>query len=179
MTKLPWLALLLIGCSKPTPYSETRMGFVRTALSAAEPSDTLILGDSVSESTWLDGVCGRTFNASVGGAFVKDVAALAPEAVRSIQPKRIVLEVGANNLWGGRTDPTFRRDYRALVKSLPAKLSLVGVPNNTEADRFVRSVAQKIGAAYVEPVRGNLTIDGVHPTTEGARVYRSRIAASC
>src|SRR5215208_3481777 len=163
------------------PYTHTRAQFVRKALSNAEPIDTLVLGDSISEMTWLVDVCGKTYNASAAGAKIGDVALLAPLAIQRTRPKVIVLEVGTNNLW---TDPTpsddFKRQYLALVHSLPGRKILVGIPNSPAASDFVRNVASHVHAAYVEPVTGELTQSGgVHPTPEGAVVYRQRIQQAC
>ena len=162
-------------------YAQARTTHVLAALSLADPVDTLVLGDSISESTWLDGVCGKTFNASVAGAKIADVAALAPIAIQQTRPKVVVLEVGTNNMW---TDPKpsddFKQQYFALLRSLPGEKILVGVPNSPAASRFVRSVASSIDAAYVQPVTGELTRDGgVHPNREGAAVYRQRIQEAC
>jgi hypothetical protein len=158
----------------PPPYNETRSGFVRTALGVAGPVDTLILGDSVGESLWLD--CGRAFNASVGRSTVSDVAALAPLALR-VKPKTTILIVGANDNWE-EFSPQFERDYSALVRSLPGKLILVGVPNNARADAVVRSISRRSAeAAYIQPAMQ--TSDGVHPTVEGATKLRGRIEQAC
>lgn len=172
----------LRGESSDPTYTKYRATHVRAALSTAMPVNTLVLGDSISELTWLDGVCGTTFNASVAGARIGDVASLAPVAIQQTRPKVIVVQVGTNNLW---TEPTpsddFKRQYLALVQSLPpgGKI-LVGIPNRPAASNFVRSVASDIGGAYVEPVTGKLTRDaGVHPTREGAAEYRQRIQRAC
>lgn len=163
----------------PAPYQTTRMGFVRTALSMAPDSDALILGDSISESTWLDGACGFTFNASVGGASVADVARLAPYAIAQTKPETIVLEVGTNDLWNRPINYAFKRDYLALVRSLPGRRLLVGVAVHPEGNRYIQQVAKQTGSIYVPPVTDKLTIDGAHPTPEGAREYRNRLLAQC
>lgn len=161
-------------------YTQVRAGFVRDALSIAEPVDTLVLGDSISELTWLDGVCGKTFNAAVAGAKIGDVASLAPLAIERTRPKAIVLEVGTNHFWVDPNLSEFKRQYLALVKSLPGRKILVGIPNSPAADSFVRGLAKHIHAAYVEPVTGDLTRAGTaHPTREGATVYRQRIQEAC
>ncbi len=160
-------------------YTETRANLIRTALSNAEPADTLVLGDSISEMTSLEGVCGRTFNASVAGAKIGDVASLAPYAIQRTRPKLIVLEVGTNHFHTAPDFPDFERQYMALVQSLPGRKILVGIPNSPDASRFVQNVARHIHAAYVEPVTGKLTSGGSHPTPEGASVYRQRIERAC
>ena len=160
-------------------YTQTRAKYVRAALSNAPPVDTLVLGDSISEMTWLTGVCGKTFNAAVAGARIGDVAALAPYAIERTRPKVIVLEVGTNHF---HTDPNpsdFQQQYLALLNSLPGRKILVGVPNSRAASNFVRRVASQIDAAYVEPVTGQLTSGGTHPTPEGASVYRQRVQRAC
>ena len=164
---------------KATPYWETRLGFVRTALSITEPRETLVLGDSISESLGLDEVCGPTFNAAIGSAHLRTVAEIAPTAVAAVKPKRIILEVGANDFYGGRDDPAFPATYAALVKQLPGKVILVGIPNNTKANNFVRQFAAANSLTFVEPVVGSLTSDGVHPNTTGARILKQRIRAAC
>jgi hypothetical protein len=160
-------------------YTRTRAKFVRAALANAQPVDTLVLGDSISEMTFLAGVCGKTFNASVAGARVGDVASLAPYAIERTRPKVIVLEIGTNHFY---TDPDlsdFEHQYVALVDSLPGRKILVGIPNSPAASNFVRGVASRIHASYVEPVTGDLTSGGAHPTPQGAVVYRNRIHRAC
>ena len=162
-------------------YTKTRANLVRSALSNAEPADTLVLGDSISEMTSLEGLCGKTFNASVAGAKVGDVASLAPYAIQRTHPKLIVLEVGTNHYHADGNLSDFKRQYWALVSSLPGRKILVGVPNSPAASSFVQSVARNVDAAYVEPVTGKLTRDDApsHPTPEGAAVYRQRIQQAC
>jgi hypothetical protein len=160
-------------------YTQSRTTFVRMALSNAEPVDMLVLGDSISEMAWLDDVCGKTLNASVAGAKVGDIAALAPYAIQRTQPKVIVLEVGANHFHSHPDLPDFQLQYAALVQSLPGRKILVGVPNSADASSFVRSVARESDAAYFEPVTGKLTRGGVHPTRAGAAVYRQRLQQAC
>lgn len=162
------------------PYPKVRAGFVRTQLAIAQPAETLVLGDSISESTWLENVCGSTVNASIGGASVQTIAEVAPFALRRIRPRIVVLEIGTNHFWRDKT-PTaaFKSDYVSLVRSLPGKRILVGIPNSAEGNAFVEQVARLTGSAFVPPVTGPLTIDGAHPTPEGALTYRGRIAAAC
>ena len=160
-------------------YTKARVKFLRAALSNAEPVDTIVLGDSISEMTWLVGACGKTFNASVAGARIEDVASLAPYAIKQTRPKTIIVEVGTNHFHTDGNLPDFERQYAALVQSLPGEKILVGVPNSPAANRFVRSVATRIDAPFVEPVTGKLTQGGTHPTAEGSAVYRQRIQRAC
>ncbi|SFR86158.1 SGNH/GDSL hydrolase family protein [Sphingomonas jatrophae] len=161
-------------------YTALREDFVRSNLELAMPADTLVLGDSVSESVNFEQVCGTTFNAGIGGAKVPDAARLAPLALARIRPRTVILAIGTNHFWDGPalTD-AFRRDYLALARSLPGRKIIVGVPNSAPASAFMRQVAAELGASYVAPLTGKLTRDGVHLTIAGARLYRDRIAAAC
>ena len=160
-------------------YAQTRVKFVRAALSNAGPVDTLVLGDSISEMTWLDGVCGKTFNASVGGARIGDVGKLAPFAIERTRPKLVVLQIGTNHFHSDPDLADFKRQYLALVRLLPGRKILVGVPISSAASNFVQSVANHIHAPYVAPVTGALTSGGAHPTPAGAAVYRQRLQHAC
>lgn len=170
------LGIAVANWRKPPSYTDTRAGYVAAALAASGPFDTLVLGDSIGESVPWD--CGRTFNASIGGAKVQDVARLAPIALERVRPGTVIVEIGANHFWGG-PDPDFAPAYEKLVRSLQGRLILVGVPNNAEANRAVRRIAQQIGAAFLEPVPSHLTTDGVHPSAAGARHLSDRAAALC
>jgi lysophospholipase L1-like esterase len=166
--------------SMPT-YAEQKTVFVRTAASIAPPMDTVALGDSVTEEAWLEGACGKTFNAGIGGARVIDLRMIAKDILPRLRPKTIVVAVGANHFWK-RPEPEFQRDYPKLIAELPqAKLILVGVPNSAEASAFVRNLARQNGATYLPPVTGagNTVPDGVHLTTKGAWLFRARIERSC
>jgi lysophospholipase L1-like esterase len=141
--------------------------------------DTVVLGDSIAEMNELDDLCGATFNAGVGGAAIEDLRRFAPAVIRMTRPARIVLAVGTNDvLLGGPHVARFRTAYAALIDSLPiAPFVLVGVERGDNA--FIRSEAERIGAAYVPPVARSLTYDGVHPTAAGLKLWRERVGAAC
>jgi len=170
------LGIILTNARRPPSYSATRAGYVATALGAAGPFDTLVLGDSIGESVPWD--CGRTFNASIGGAKVQDVARLAPLAIERIRPSTVILEVGANHFWDA-ADPGFAPAYEKLARSLKARLILIGIPNNAEANQMVKRLAKELGAPFIEAVPSQLTNDGVHPTAVGARRLRDQVAEIC
>ena len=170
------LGITVANRDKQPSYSAVRGSYVATALAASGPFDTLVLGDSIGESIPWD--CGRTFNASVGGAKVQDVARIAPLAVERTRPATVILEVGANHFWDA-PDAGFAPAYEKLARSFGSRLILVGVPNNEDANRGVRRLAQELGAAFLEPIPANLTTDGVHPTPAGARHLRDRAAKIC
>ena len=160
-------------------YPATRAAYVRNQIAQAGPVDTLVIGDSISKSTFLYGVCGRTFNASVGGSTVPVELALARFAIPKLKPKTIIVETGRNYFHHG-DNPAFEPDFHELLSALHGhKLILVGIPLAPKETEFVRRTAQAVGAEFVMPATGNLTIEGVHPTPKGALVYRQRIAAAC
>lgn len=160
---------------------DRKIEFVETSAAVAGQVDTVVLGDSVTEETWLDGACGRTFNAGIGGARVRHVSEVAARILPELKPKTIVIAVGANHFWV-RPEPEFEQDYPKMLDQLPpARLVLVGVPNSRSASAFVRKQAASRGAIYVPPVVGeglNLP-DRVHLTVAGARLYRARLEAAC
>lgn len=162
-----------------THYPTIRAAYVHNLIAQSGPVDTLILGDSISESTLLDGVCGKTFNASVGAARVPTAYQLGRFAVPRLRPKLVVVEIGTNYFAAG-DDAQFYRDYPILLRQLAGhRLILVGTPRSVKATAWIERTAQALGAQFVPPVTGRLTFEGVHPTPEGGRVYRQRLANAC
>lgn len=159
-------------------YATVRARYVKNLIAQSQPVDTLVLGDSISESTLLDGVCGKTFNAAVGGSRIGLDLELARFAIPRLKPRTIIVAIGTTHFANGE-DPAFEREYSAFVRQLPARKILVGTPRSQMATAFIERTAQEIGATFVMPVTGKLTFEGVHPTPEGAVVYRSRLAAAC
>lgn len=162
-------------------YAETRGGFVRLLAHQRGDVDTLIIGDSVTEETWLDDVCGSTFNAGVGMFRLSDAAKMAAYAVPRTHPKTVVLAIGTNDFWHKTTPLSdFERRYSELLDSLAGKhLILVGANTSAEASAFIRQEARRRGAVYIPPVPTSLTTDGVHLTAAGARLYRRQIQQHC
>jgi len=163
-----------------TEYKQTRALYVERLAEQSGPIDTLVLGDSIAETTLLDGACGRTFNAGVGNARAQVAEEIARIAIPRLHPKSIVVEIGTNYFVYG-DNPEFETDYRELISEMPhdAKLVLVGTPRSETANAFIRQTAQRIGARYVAPITGDLTIEGVHPTRRGAEELRRRIEGAC
>ena len=160
----------------PLSYESQREKFVLVQAAVEGPVDTLVLGDSITESNDLDGLCGTTFAAGIGGAKIADIRRVAPTLIHLTHPKRIVLAIGTNDAWG--ESKSFRSDYDELLSSLPMKPSiLVGIHNGDNA--FIAAQARKIGAAYVPPIPANMTWDSYHPTPDGARLWRSNVARAC
>lgn len=164
---------------QPT-YHDSRAGYIQLNASVAGRQDTVVLGDSVIESTWTEGACGRTFNAGMAGAKVHDVHRLARKILPDLKPSTIIVSVGANHFWNGdRELPAFRTQYRDLIADLPqARLVLLGVPNSSAASADVRQFAREKGALFVPPVRGSLP-DGVHLTPSDALRLRERLRQAC
>jgi hypothetical protein len=160
-------------------YPDVRGAYVLNQIRDSGPVDTLILGDSILESTLLDDVCGKTFNASVGAAQEPKAAEIAAVALPRLKPKTIVVEIGTNTIANGEEQLFYRR-YPALLRQLAGRrLILVGTPRSATVTAYIERTAQEIGAAFIPPVTGNLTKEGVHPTPEGSEVYRRLIAEAC
>ncbi len=168
--------------SKPAGLNpDRRIQFVEVRASPGRASRCVALGDSVTEETWLDDACGRTFNAAVGGSRVRHVRAVADAVLPRLKPKTIIVAVGANHFWK-RPEAEFQKDYPKLLASLPsARLILMGVPNSPAASAFVQSLARQRGATYIPPVTGsgNTIPDGVHLTPQGAALFRQRVQQAC
>ena len=160
-------------------YPITRALYLHRQIMEAGPIDTLVIGDSISESTYLANFCGKTFNASVGGATVPIQLPLAKLGVARLKPSTVVIQTGRNYFHAG-PNPQFEPDFRALLAAVRGrKLILVGIPLAPEETEFVRREAQRSGAKFVTPVTGSLTFDGVHPTPQGGLIYRHRLEEAC
>lgn len=162
------------------PPGEAQSRVVRQLIENADGVDTLAVGDSITEQTWLGNVCGITFNAAQSGFKVTDVREVLGFALPRLKPRTVIVAVGANHF---RTDGDvghFRKQYDQLLGELPrVRIILVGVPNNEDGNRVVQQAARRIGAAYVPPMTGADTTDGVHLTSQGARSYRQRLERAC
>jgi len=169
-------AFLLVSCAKHPSYESQREKFVLVQAELMNPSDTIVLGDSITETNVLDGLCGKTFAAGIGGALIDDMQRLAPTLIAKSGARMAVLAIGTNDVIDRK--PRFDDRYRKLLDSLPVKpFALVGVHNGDNA--FIVSEAHRIGAAYVPPLPTNLTRDGIHPNAQGARWWKARVAAAC
>ena len=163
-------------------YTAKRSAMVQANAAIAPPQDFVALGDSLTEQVYLADVCGRSFNAGVGGARVADVAVMADRILKRLQPKVILVAVGTNDFWTGMDVATFRTQYAALLARLPrAHIILMGLPESAEGTAAIREMAKARGFTYVDPVTGpgNTVDDGAHLKSPGARLYRQRIAVAC
>lgn len=163
-------------------YTAKRSAMVQANAAIAPPQDFVALGDSLTEEVYLADVCGRSFNAGVGGARVDDVIVVADRILKRLQPKVILVAVGTNDFWTGMDAATFRTRYAALLARLPhAHIILMGLPESADGTAVIREMAKARGFAYVDPVTGpeNTVDDGAHLKLPGARLYRQRIAAAC
>jgi hypothetical protein len=141
--------------------------------------DTLVLGDSIVEGNALDGLCGRTFAAGVGGGGVEDLNRIVPALLAATTPHSIVVALGTNDVLEhkGEGQP-FRDRYAHLISTLPVKpFALVGIAQGQ--NEFIRHVAYKIGAVFIPPIAPALTKDGIHPTRPGLKLWRERVSAVC
>ena len=163
---------------EPSHYVAIRGHFVSEQAARFGRADTLIIGDSLSEEADLFGVCGRTFNAGVAGARLRDAVGTTPALLDAISPETLVVSLGTNDFLG-KPPADFRRRYEEFVRSLgDRRLILVGIAISQEGNAIIRATAGKTGARFVPPVR-QLGPDGVHHTAEGSRSYRRSLAEAC
>ena len=161
-------------------YPEVRAHFLENLIRQTGPVDTLVLGDSIVESTDLSDVCGKTFNAGVGSSMADTASHLAMIALPLLKPKTVVVNVGRNSISRGYSLKQMEAGYLRLVHQLRGyRLILVGIPESPAGTAFIKRTAAQIGAAFVEPVPPDLTFEGIHPTPQGAKLLRLRIAAAC
>jgi len=176
------VALWLHFAHRRTPYPQARSRFVLTQASFAGHFDTVVLGDSTAETEWADGVCGRTFNAGIGGARINDLLPIAPSILRDASPSVIIVSVGTNHFTAGKREwIQFSQEYPALLAQIPssARLILIGVPNDTQADDFIKAEAERRHVIHVPPLTGRLASDGIHANAEGVAVWRNLVAEAC
>ncbi|ANU07148.1 SGNH/GDSL hydrolase family protein [Paraurantiacibacter namhicola] len=173
---------LLIGDlrGESPPYASARTPFVKVLAQQYGPADTLVLGDSLVEQTYLAGACGRTFNAGIGGARTQQAMQALPGLLEATQPRTVVIAIGANHFAAGDEMEDFRRLYPQLVSMAGGyDLILVGVANSPAASAFVAQTAKERGARYVQAVTGPTGPDGLHYTATGSKRLREAIAGAC
>jgi lysophospholipase L1-like esterase len=127
----------------------------RAILSQAQQGrfDTVILGDSLVELSYLPQLCGApALNAGLGGATIAEVASLAAEVLPVTHPRRVIVAAGVNNAGADAlTDPkSFRATYAGLIQNARAQGARVYVAT-------IAPVAPggPLGAAYFHQDRIN------------------------
>jgi lysophospholipase L1-like esterase len=150
----------------------------------------LVVGDSLSEMSAPATLCGLpVFNAGISGSRVSDWGNLAPELVRLVRPRLVVIALGTNDARRSlRFDASqWQRHYSRIVR--PGFI-LVAPPAVEPGKQY--------GTGYYDPARlanisamidrlpnpiakpGELpTLDGVHPNESGRAAWVAAVERSC
>ncbi|MFS8037530.1 SGNH/GDSL hydrolase family protein [Xanthobacter sp. AM11] len=159
----------------------------------------LVIGDSIAHEAAQDSLCGdAVFNAAVPADRLANLLARAPALFARVRPRRVVVAIGVNDSpRPHRSIETWRADYLDLVAAFEgADLVLVEVnPVDPRASDYVRrldqdfiagqnaairAIARQVGARVVPAPLKASTRDGLHPSTAGAALWRTRLAdAAC
>jgi lysophospholipase L1-like esterase len=153
----------------------------------------IFLGDSITWRAPLPArICGHpTINAGVSGVDAATYLALL-DTIGDFRGAAVIVALGTNNAKKINTTD-FARDYAALLKTLTARsptIILVGLPpieDGTETSDFdpaaaerinreIQASANRMGSPFVDvraamSIDHPLTIDGVHPSSEGFKVW--------
>jgi hypothetical protein len=174
-------------------YFRINVSVVRDRLSSAEAGAVIFLGDSITWRAPLPArICGHpTINAGISGVDAATYLALL-DTIGDFRGTVIIVALGTNNAKKINTTD-FARDYAALLKTLTARsptIILVGLPpieDGTETSDFdpaaaerinreIQAFANRMGSPFVDvraamSIDHPLTIDGVHPSSEGFKVW--------
>jgi lysophospholipase L1-like esterase len=95
--------------------------------------DTLLVGDSIVELSYIPELCGTVLNAGVGGSGIAELEAELPVLQRELKPKLIVIATGVNE--GARAKKVDVADFRGryvglirLAKASGARVAVANVP---------------------------------------------------
>lgn len=178
-------------------YFRINVSMVRDRLSSADAGSVIFLGDSITQRAPLPTrICGHpTVNAGISGTDAATYLSLL-DTIGDFRGAAIIVALGTNNAKTINT-ADFAGDYAALLKTLTARapiVLLVGLPpieDGSEAADFDPRAAQRInreiqlfadraGSPFVDvraamSVDHPLTIDGVHPSSEGFKIWLQAI----
>jgi hypothetical protein len=180
-------------------YRAISVSAVHARLSSAPAGSVIFMGDSITALAPLPTqICGHpTINAGIAGidvgAYVK-----AMEGFGQFRGAAIVVALGTNNSNRHENPETvFSEDYLAMLKTLVQRtpiVVLVGLPPIEEdgtasgildmaaaerINRDVEAIAKTTGHQFVDlreaMSAGHLTVDGVHPSMDGFKVWLGAI----
>jgi lysophospholipase L1-like esterase len=177
----------------PEDHFRNNVSVVRDRLSRADAGAVIFLGDSITLRAPLPArICGHpTINAGISGVDAATYLSLL-DTIGDFRAAAIVVALGTNNAKKINTTD-FAGDYAALVKTLAPRapvVVLVGLPPiepGTETPDFdvaaaerinreIQAFANRIGSPFVDvraamSIDHPLTIDGVHPSSEGSGIW--------
>ena len=171
----------------------------KAIISQAKQRDwpVVVFGDSVTELAVLPDVCGQpTLNAGIAGQKASGLERVAAETLRHIDPELVILALGTNDAWDGRTTDraTFIATMRRLIDLAekdgarvllikPGEVSGFGkgyVFDNTRI-RAIGDDLETLGTATgpIPPLTNETSDDGVHPNAAGYRQWTALLDDAC
>jgi lysophospholipase L1-like esterase len=178
-------------------YFQINVSMVRDRLSSADAGAVIFLGDGITKWAPLPAqICGHpTINAGITGIDAGNYVSLLG-TLGDFRGAAIVVALGTNN--AKRINITdFAKDYAVLLKMVAPRaptIVLVGLPpieDGTETSKFdpvaaehinqeIQASADRMGSPFADvraamSVDHPLTIDGVHPSSDGFKVWLGTI----
>ncbi|MHA6332754.1 SGNH/GDSL hydrolase family protein [Qipengyuania sp. CAU 1752] len=161
-------------------YPEGRFHFLAHRAAQFGKADTLIIGDSLIEQTFLENACGRTFEAGIGGARIHDPMQVLPSILQAVDPDRVFVALGTNYFTSGEDQSGLEEDYPQILDLLEGReVGIIGIGASDNGNEFLLALARARGHAFVQPPPGPFIEDGVHYTVEGSRALRETIEQAC
>ncbi|ANU08821.1 SGNH/GDSL hydrolase family protein [Paraurantiacibacter namhicola] len=161
-------------------YPQGRSHYTRQQAAHFGKADSVIIGDSLVEQTDFSGVCGRTFQAGLGGSSAVDAINALPAIVQHTDPKVVFIAIGTNYFTSGDQLADLENEYPYLIDAADGRqVVLVGIHNSDKGDAFIAALAKDAGYEFVAMPEGPLMMDKLHFTTEGSERFRQAIAEAC
>ena len=178
-----------LWATAPTPtdtYIDRRLDILTKASERTPAGMTLLIGDSISERSGMETLCGSpVFNAGVSAATLGQVQDRAIAIADTLDPKLTIVALGANDARLGNDLAEWEAAFGNLLDALPRPLLVVSLPDleNTERAAFVAPFnaaidrqAKARNLPLVAPVRYDVS-DGMHQSPAGAVTWRDALAA--
>ena len=164
--------------SKYEPYSSNKFQFLKSSAKMAQEVETIVIGDSIIESMYfVDGKCGKTFNAGISGSTINDWNKYQEKLLKNISFNNLIVGIGTNDSLRGND---ISISYPRFIKSLPSKpKALIGVTGSKDYNFIIQQTALEVGADFIAPVDKENTYDGVHPNSQYLSILRNQIYKSC
>lgn len=165
----------------------------------AAPGDVVMLGDSITHGgEWSEMFPGLPIkNRGISGDTTTDVL-LRLDPIIAAKPAAVFLKIGTNDLNRGPDRATSYQQYRQIVSSIQAGSPSTAIflqsvlpreaamREEVEAyNRHIKAIADELGVVYIDlypaflapdgSIRDDLTLDELHLSGEGYRVWQARL----
>lgn len=184
------------------PFRQHRYDLFRSL--PVDSNDVVFLGNSITDMhNWDEAFVGlppsvRILNRGVSGALTDDILANL-DPILNGHPQKIFLMIGTNDLGTGRSPRQVADSVGrivSLIRSrspqsqfflqsiLPSRVGQRTIPDEQEANGYLRTLADSLGATYIDlwpllgslPDDADLSSDGLHLTADGYRLWCQAIA---